>query len=277
MQMRYLTNSVMLLMGLVMGFVSPAKLNAADAAVTAQAYWNRGLEAYESRNYQEAIEAFEGIVALGEASAEVYYNLGNAYYKLGQHNDSSTRAFASGELGRAILNYHRALRLNPTMKDARYNLELAVDFTNDTDGIPQSFIATLWQGLRSTMTSNGWCISSIVMLALTLILVMLYLLSANILLRKIGFFVAIVTAVCFMLCTLLALSSKRVIAQDNRAVVVCSDTTPVHASPDSASKIIRQPSQGVTVRISRNHGDWTEVMFTDGEMGWIRNTAIEKV
>ena len=131
--------------------------------------------------------------------------------------------------------------------------------------------------MRSTMTSNGWCATSLVMLALLLIVVMLYLLSANILLRKIGFFVAIVAAVAFLLSTSLALSSRNALLKDNRAVVVCNDTTPVHASPDSASKIIRQPSQGVTVRISREHSNWTEVVFADGEMGWIRNAHIEAI
>lgn len=260
---------------LVLGFATT--LRAADASVTAAAYWDEGIKAYEMRNYKEAVEAFEGIVALDKASAEVYYNLANAYFKLGQSDETMSRPFASGELGKAILNYYRALKLDPSMADARYNLELAVDHTNDTESIPQSFIATLWQGVRSTMTSNGWCATSLVMLALLLIVVMLYLLSANILLRKIGFFVAIVAAVAFLLSTSLALSSRNALINDNRAVVVCNDTTPVHASPDSASKIIRQPSQGVTVRISREHSNWTEVVFADGEMGWIRNAHIEAI
>jgi SH3-like domain-containing protein len=83
--------------------------------------------------------------------------------------------------------------------------------------------------------------------------------------------------VAFLLSTSLALSSRNALLKDNRAVVVCNDTTPVHASPDSASKIIRQPSQGVTVRISREHSNWTEVVFADGEMGWIRNAHIEAI
>lgn len=256
--------------------ISPVTLHAADATTTAAAHWQEGITAYENHNYKDAVAAFENIVALGEASAEVYYNLANAYFKLGQQNQSS-RAFASGELGKAILNYHRAIKLNPAMADAHYNLELAVDHTNDTESIPQSFVATLWQGLRSMTTSNGWAVTSIVMLAMALILVMMYLLSANILLRKVGFFVAIVLAVCFVVTTALSISSRHALENDTRAVVVCHDTTPVHASPDSASKIVRQPSQGVTVRISRNHGDWTEVIFADGEIGWIRNSAIELI
>ena len=255
------------IIGIVVGILAvamPTNIQAADATTTAKVHWEEGIAAYENRNYKEAVEAFESIIALDEASAEVYYNLANAYFKLGQHKENAARPFSAGELGKAVLNYHRAIKLNPAMADARYNLELAVDHTNDTENIPQSFIATLWQGLRSMMTSNGWTITSI-------------LLSANILLRKVGFIVAIVLIVSFIVTSALAMSSRRALLNDDRAVVICNDTTPVHASPDSASKIIRQPSQGVTVRISRVHGDWTEISFADGEMGWIRNSNIEAV
>ena len=127
------------------------------------------------------------------------------------------------------------------------------------------------------MTTNGWSIVSIIMFACTLTLVMIYLLSERIALRKASFFTSIVVALCFLLSTLLATSSHYAVLNDNRAVVLCNDTTPVHASPDSASKIIRQPSQGVTVRISRSHGEWSEIIFADGEKGWIRNSAIELI
>jgi SH3-like domain-containing protein len=60
-------------------------------------------------------------------------------------------------------------------------------------------------------------------------------------------------------------------------VVICNDTTPVHASPDSASKIIRQPSQGVTIEVLRSHGEWSEILFADGEKGWIRTSQIENI
>ena len=60
-------------------------------------------------------------------------------------------------------------------------------------------------------------------------------------------------------------------------MVICNDTTPVHASPDSASKIIRRPSQGVTVEVLRNHDNWCEILFADGEKGWIREANIEKI
>lgn len=264
------------IVALVLLLATATSSHAADAKTTARAAWDEGIAAYERKEYAKAVEAFENIASLGEVSDDLYYNLANAYFKLGQQPDA-VRHFADGELGRAVLNYHRALRLNPAMEDARYNLEIAVDHTNDTDGVPQSFIVTLWHALRNAMTANGWTVLSLVVLASLLTLTMVYLLSERITLRKVCFFTSLVLCVCLILSTTLAASSHYAIKNDTRAVVLCHDTTPVHASPDSASKIIRQPSQGVTVRIARSHGEWSEIIFADGEKGWIRSAIIERI
>lgn len=256
----------------------PIAGSAADGRTTAEACWKEGIAAYEEGDYARAVESFERVVELGESSADLYYNLAGAYFKLGQqYTLGVSRPFAGGELGRAVLNYHRALRLNPALEDARYNLDIAVDHTNDTEAVPDSFIATVWLALRDMMTSNGWTIVSLVALALTLVLALLYLLAERMVLRKVGFFVALTMAIIFICATALALSGRRAVVEDERAVVVCNDTTPVHASPDSASKIIRRPSQGVTVTLLRDRGDWSEVLFLDGEKGWIRTSHVEKI
>ena len=93
----------------------------------------------------------------------------------------------------------------------------------------------------------------------------------------IGFFGAVLLVVGIIFSIAFALYSKYEALDDNRAVVICTDTTPVHASPESGSKVIRQPSQGVTVRVSRSHGEWSEIIFADGEKGWIRSAKIEQI
>ena len=242
---------------------------------TAEAYWKEGVEAYAATEYGAAVEAFERVVEQGFGTAEVYYNLGDAYFKKGQSSEG--RSFEHGELGRAILNYSRALKLNPAMEDARYNLDLARDYTNDTEALPEGFISGMWHSLRDMMTSNGWGILSVVMLVVCLALVLLYLLASRITLRKVSFFTALIALLLFVLSTALALSQRSAQLDEVRAVVVCNDTTPVHASPDSASKIVRQPSQGVILTIVRSHGEWSEVAFADGEKGWIRSNLVERI
>ena len=257
--------------------VSTAKCHAADNQTTARAGWEAGIEAYNNKEYADAVEAFESVVANGHASADVYYNLANAYFKLGQQGDTSSRLFAEGELGRAVLNYERALKLDPTMDDARYNLDIAKDLTNDTEAVPESFIVRLWHSLAGAMTTNGWATLSLSSLFVTVVLVLLYLLHGAIVVRKVAFFLAIAAVIIFILATALSLTQLGAATDSHRAVILTNDTTPVHASPDSGSKIIRQPSQGVTVEIERTQGDWTEVRFADGEKGWLRTHSVEVI
>ena len=253
-----------------------AKCHAADSKTTARASWEAGIEAYNNKEYADAVESFESVVANGHASADVYYNLANAYFKLGQQGDTS-RPFAGGELGRAVLNYERALKLDPTMDDARYNLDIAKDLTNDTEAVPESFIARLWHSFAGTMTTNGRATLSLSSLFVTVGLLLFYLLHGSIVVRKVAFFLAIATVLLFILATALSLTQLRAATDSSRAVILTTDTTPVHASPDSGSKIIRQPSQGVTVQMERTQGDWTEVRFADGEKGWLRTRSVEVI
>ncbi len=258
--------------------MSVGQLFAADAKTTAEVCWQEGIQAYGDRDYARAVERLERVVELGYATPDTYYNLANAYFKLGQNTLSpSGRGFASGELGKAVLNYRRALRLNPAMEDARYNLDIAVDYTNDTEAIPFSFVVSLWHSLRNKATTNTWAVSSVVLFVVLLISLLVYLLSQQVLHRKVAFGVAVVALLLFVITTACSLSQRAELLENSHAVVVCSDTTPVHASPDSSSKIIRQPSQGVTLRVLRSHGEWSEILFSDGEKGWIRSSVIEEV
>ena len=259
----------------VVAFVASATVcRAAEAETTARASWEAGIKAYNAKEYDAAIEAFEAVVANGYASAEVYYNLANAYFKQGGQSTSS-RPFAGGELGRAVLNYERALRLDPTLDDARYNLDIAKDYTNDTEAVPESFIKRMWHSMAGAMTTNGWVTLSIVMFGVALISFAIYLLNGNVVVRKVAFFLWLIVALVFVFSTALSLTQLKAAEVDNRAVILATDTTPVHASPDSASKVIREPSQGVTVEVEREQGDWCEVRFADGEKGWVRSANVE--
>ena len=262
----------------IASILSFTAVKAAESSVEAEASWSEAITAYNDKRYAEAVEHFQRVADLGYASADLYYNLGDAWFKLGQQSAvAGSRAFAGGELGRAILNYRRALKLDPAMEDARYNLDLARDHTNDTEPLPSSFIATLWRSMRDGMTANGWTALQLVMFAVALATALCYLLSRRVALRKVCFSVAVITLFISIFATAMALSSRAAANEHTTAVIICNDTTPVHASPDSGSKIIRQPSQGVTVGIVRSVDEWTEILFADGEKGWIRTALIEIV
>ena len=259
-------NNIKKVLALAIAMFSLSAANATDSRVEADAEWQRALEAYSKGDFGVARDALERVVELGFGSSKVYYNLGNAYYKLGQQSE---QAFEYGELGRAVLNYRRALRIDPSDADVRYNLDIAIDHTNDAEPLPQGALSSMWAAVRGIMSSNGWAVLSVIELVLALALTLL--------LRKVAFFVAITLLCAFLLSVVLSLSQRTKAQDDELAVVVCNSLTSVHASPDNMSKVIRQPSQGVTVRVLRNHGEWSEIEFADGEKGWIPTSIIEKV
>lgn len=267
-------NNIKKVLALAIAMFSLSAANATDSRVEADAEWQRALEAYSKGDFGVARDALERVVELGFGSSKVYYNLGNTYYKLGQQSE---QAFEYGELGRAVLNYRRALRIDPSDADVRYNLDIAIDHTNDAEPLPQGALSSMWAAVRGIMSSNGWAVLSVIELVLALAFTLLYLLSNVIVLRKVAFFVAITLLCAFLLSVVLSLSQRTMTQDDELAVVVCNSLTSVHASPDNMSKVIRQPSQGVTVRVLRNHGEWSEIEFADGEKGWIPTSIIEKV
>ena len=267
-------NNIKKVLALLVMLLSLSVAYASESRTEADAEWQRALEAYSNGEFGVARDAWERVAQLGYGSADLYYNLANAYYRLGQQGDTP---FSQGELGRAVLNYRRALRVDPSNDDARYNLDIAVDHTNDTESLPQGVLGSMWAAVRGMMSSNGWAISSVVQLVLALALTLLYLLSNTIVLRKVSFFVAVVLFCILILSTILSLSQRALAQDSDTAVVVCNSITSVHASPDNTSKVIRQPSQGVTVRVLRSHGEWSEIEFADGEKGWIPSAIIELV
>lgn len=253
------------------------RAEAAEPRVEAEAAWERAIAACESGDYTTAIEEFERIDELGYESDELYYNLANAYYKKGEGNVVSGRSFAGGELGRAVLNYRRALMLNPTHEDARYNLDITIDRTDDIREVPNGVLAQLWHSMQGAMSANGWTILSIAMLFITLALVLVYMLSKSVVMRKVSFFTAIATLLLFITTTALALSQRSAHQSDNRGVLVCENTEAVHSEPNNYSKVIRTHSQGVTLKLLRSKGEWVEVQFADGEKGWVRSVSVEKI
>ena len=113
------------------------------------------------------------------------------------------------------------------------------------------------------------------MFGVALVLTIVYLLHRAIVVRKVAFFLSLAVFVVFIFATIFALTERSAAEVDNRAVILTTDTTPVHASPDSGSKIIREPSQGVTVEVERTQNEWSEVRFADGEKGWVRTATLE--
>lgn len=243
---------------------APAAVVTELEAPTHESLWDRANTAYINDDYAEAIRIYEMMLSDGVRSAKLYYNLGNAFFK-------------RDEIGKAILYYHRALRLAPGDEDIRHNLSVAEARTKDTiDRIPEFFLTTWVRSLSGLMSSTAWTVLSLVALVAMLALLLLFLLARRLSLRKSGFYGTLAAALLFALTTWFALGQRS--AQLNTAeAVVMSSSAAVKSSPDRAATDLFVLHEGTIVEVTNRLGDWSEVVIADGKKGWTESRKIEAI
>ncbi|MBO7569945.1 MAG: tetratricopeptide repeat protein [Bacteroidaceae bacterium] len=218
---------------------------------------------YEKEQYRDAVEAYESVLKNDGVAPEVYYNLGNCYYKL-------------DEIPLAVLNYERAFLLDPGDADIRANLALARGKTIDKVVPPsEMFFVTWWRDLTNCMSINAWAVLGIAAFVLMLVGVLLYVFMSQLTLRKIGVYGAMVMLVVVIVANLAALSQHADLTHRNTAIILDPAVT-VKSSPSETSTDLFLIHEGSKVEIlDGSMKEWKEVKFEEGKQGWIPVTALE--
>ena len=219
---------------------------------------------YQKGNYQQAIRDYEEILKNGE-SAEIYFNLGNAYYR----TDNITKA---------VLNYERARLLSSGDDDINFNLQFARSKTIDKI-TPQSemFFVTWYKSLVNFTSVDNWAKTGILCIVMALLLVLLYLFGPQLMLRKVGFFGGLAFFVIFLLSNLFAFQQKQ--ALDNRTgAIIISPSVNIKKTPakNSADQFVLHEGTRVDI-IDKGMTDWRCIRVGDGREGWIETKAIEEI
>lgn len=242
----------------------PSTMDAAGNAY-ADSLWVAGNEAYSAGLWDEAARTWSSIRESGMESPELYYNIGNAFYK-------------DGDIAHAILNYERALKLDPSYSDAKYNLEFARSMVQDKiEEVPEFFLKTLGRKMCWLMSSDGWAALFLILFAATLALVLTFLLSGREGSRKAGFFGGLVTLILAAMCFSFAFWQRADYRKSDGAVVTRA-VCPVKSSPGSESaKDLFVLHEGTEVKLLDEVGEWHNVELADGRQGWLRSSDIEKI
>ena len=220
--------------------------------------------AYVNGNYQEAIKVYESLLKQGE-SAELYYNLGNAYYR-------------TENITRAVLNYERALLLSPGDGDIRFNLQIARSKTIDKI-VPESemFFVTWYRSLVNIMSVDGWGRMALVSLALVIVLFLVYLFSARVWVQKVGFFGGGFLLFVFVLSNFFAWQQRQQLLNREGAIVVAPSVT-VKSTPAQNGTDLFILHEGTKVVITDGSmKSWREIRLADGKKGWIESKKIELI
>ena len=219
---------------------------------------------YKKGNYQQAIKDYEELLKDG-VSAELYYNLGNAYFR----TDNITKA---------VLAFERAHLLNPGDDDINYNLQFARSRTIDKI-TPESemFFVTWYHSLVNFTSVDTWARTAIVSIVLVLLLVLLYLFAPSINLRKVGFFGAILFLALFLLSNLFAYQQKQLLMNRSGAIVI-APTVNVKKTPAVSSNDSFVIHEGTRVNITdKSIKGWRSIALADGREGWVLERQIEEI
>lgn len=220
--------------------------------------------AYADKHYALAAEQY-AVLADSLPSADVYYNLGNAEYRLKHY-------------AQAVLAYQRALHLDPGHEDAQYNLAIVRSRLADRFSKPSEMFFISW--LKTWISSHGvthWTGLSFVWLILIFVGVAIYQLTRRMWLRKVGFFFAIFCAVCFALMTAFAVIQRYAYYHNDDAVITAEEVQ-LYLSPTTSSKKLQVLHEGTTITIiGTQDKTWFHVALPDDSEAWMKAEGYERV
>lgn len=218
-------------------------------------------ELYENNQYQLAIDEYNKLVEQGYEGTSLYYNLGNAHYRL-------------GKMGYAILYYEKALKYSASDEDSKHNLSVAkLNLKDKVDELPPFFIFNIWEGLLASFSVTGWTIIIYVVLILLLLALLAYFFSRSVTQQRISFFTGIgILVLLFLSVSLLAVKMNKEFNIKDGIIVETSIT--VKSAPDDTSKDEFTIHEGLKVRLEDKVDDWVKIRLTDGKIGWINHKSL---
>lgn len=217
--------------------------------------------AYSKGNYTKAITLYESVLNNNLEAPELYFNLGNAYYK-------------TNTIGLAILNYERAKKLNPHDEDIIVNLKLAnLKIEDKIDVAPQLFLTEWKNGLVDLMNEKNWSIFCIVIISFSLIAFGIYFSSRYVNLKRLGFFSGAVLFILSVFIFFIAQHSYNMEKNSSDGIIISPSVT-VLGSPNEKGTKLFILHEGTKVNITQEEDNWMEVKIANGNVGWLKKQDI---
>jgi len=237
-------------------------LSTVTMAQNNNALFEQGNKLYNDGNYIEAIEKYKTILDNGKQSAAVYFNLGNAYYKL-------------NNVAPSIYYYEKALKLAPHDKDILNNIAFARNMTIDEiDTIPEVGFSKFVKSVTNMMSFDAWAKISVALVVLFAVLFLGYYFSRTTLKQRLAFvgsWVAVVLA-----CTALSLAyHKYNLEKSDKPAIVFAKEAQIKSEPNLRSAEAFKLHEGTKVQILDTVNNWKKIKLADGKTGWIVNDDIK--
>ena len=219
-------------------------------------------DAYSVGNFEEAIGLYEQVLKNDYEAPQLYYNLGNSYFK-------------TNNLPAAILNYERATRLATDDEDIAFNLKLANLKTLDkTESIPPLFFKAWWNSFARLFPGDQWAIISIVSFWICILSFCAYITTNKVNYKKMFFWFSTLLLLLAIFSFTYAYQGYKVASSNDEAIVFSASVT-VKSSPDENGTDLFVLHEGTKVVILDGIGEWNKIKLSDGSVGWLRSEAVE--
>jgi tetratricopeptide (TPR) repeat protein len=224
----------------------------------------KGSELYSAGRFQEALDEWLGIYQTGYRSANLDYNIGNAYFKL-------------NNVPGAILYYERALLLKPADEDISYNLQIARTLVVDKFvEIPEIFFVSWYNFISLTLSTNLWAKISLGAFIFFLLLFSLYIYSSRYRYKVIGFWIAVLMVIVSISSLSFSIRNRSLVYNNHRAIIL-SPQVNGKSSPDNSGTDLFVLHEGTKVTIVDEVGNWYEIRLSDGNKGWAPANCLDKL
>lgn len=227
-----------------------------------EALFNKATKAYNDGHYEEATESYLKIIENGEHSAELYYNLGNTYYKLNQ-------------VAPSIYYYEKALLLNPNDAEITNNLVYAKNMTVDAiEEMPKTGLSKIYKNIVSPLSFDDWAIVAILFVLLFVLayIAFYYLQYAN--QKRIAFITSITALFLGVFALIIAYIEYADFKADQPAIVFAEEVV-IQSEPNNRSQETFRLHEGTKVNVLEKLNDWHKIQIVDGKTGWLPSKDIK--
>jgi len=224
--------------------------------------FKQGNRLYNEGKFNDAILKYESILDTNEHSAELYFNLGNAHYKL-------------NNIAPSIYFFEKALQLEPNDKEILHNIAFARNMTvDDIDIVPDVGFSKLFKNLTNMMSFDSWAYTSVISIVLFVILYLIYYFSHQTGKKRLAF----IGSSSFLVISCIALFfafNKFNIDKNDKPAIVFSQEALVKSEPNLRSEESFRLHEGTKVQILDTVKNWKKIKLSDGTSGWISNQDIK--
>lgn len=219
---------------------------------------------YRSGTYSQAVKTYHQVDDLGQKSADLYFNMGNAYYKLNQ-------------IAPSIYYFEKALLLDPLHEDAKHNLVFAQRMTIDAiEVVPKSVLQNFNENIIYPISYNTWAWISVVLAFFIAIFFLSYYFSQYTSMKRSYFIMSFISIGLFLLVLSFTIKAKHHFKTDQPAIVFSTKVS-VKSEPQLSATETFVLHEGTKVQVVQTIDAWSKIKLADGKVGWLLNGDFKKL